>query len=365
MAGNAASDDANGRNALLDVAYPVTFFDSTTDEALAARIVLKDGGHEEANINLRAVPALHMVVETPLRQDGSIARAELRQTIFGVETSAESAGFLDAVKTGTVEFSGVAPGRYELVQGDPPRVAELEATASQQVDPVAGTPVVSVSGYLRASSGAPGVAMAKGAGPTSESGPTSSSGLPEEMTLTLSSVGGGHRAQQFQATAIGGAFSFPMVPAGVWEIWAESGGLQLPIVSTTVASRTIAGNRVTVQEKPISVVLTLSQGGTRVEGFVRKGSKGVAGAMVVLAPSDPTLLRALVRRDQSDSDGSFSLRDVAPGTYTLIAIQDGWDLDWTRPGALTRFLGEGIAVTVPEKGAKLVQQSRAVPVQVR
>ena len=307
-AGNAASDDANGRNALLDVAYPVTFFDSTTDESSATRIVLKDGGHEEANINLRAVPALHLVVETPMRQDGSIARAELRQTIFGVETSAESAGFLDAMKTGTVEFSGVAPGRYELVQGDPPRVAELEATASQQVDPAVGSPVVSVSGYLRSSASAPGVAMAKGAAPAQGAGLPQDSGLPGEMTLTLSSVGGTHRARQFQATAIGGAFSFPMVPAGLWELWAESGGLQLPIVSTMVGSRTVAGNRVTVQDKPVSLVLTISEGGTRVEGFVRKGTKGVAGAMVVLAPTDPTLLRALVRRDQSDSDGSFSLR---------------------------------------------------------
>ena len=108
-----SSPDAEAsKNAELDVAYPVTFFDATTDEEAATRIPLKQGGREEANIGLHAVPALHLVVETPQKQDGSIARPELRQIIFGIETSAEGAGFHDATETGTVEFSGVAPGRY-------------------------------------------------------------------------------------------------------------------------------------------------------------------------------------------------------------------------------------------------------------
>ena len=35
-------------------------------------------------------------------------------------------------------------------------------------------------------------------------------------------------------------------------------------------------------------------------------------------------MAGLIRRDQSDSDGSFALRDVVPGQYTVVAIQDGW-----------------------------------------
>ena len=343
--------DANAdKNAALDVAYPVTFFDATTDEQAATRIMLKEGGREEANMSLHAVPALHLVVDTPQKQDGSIARAELRQTIFGIETSAESAGFLDAMKKGTVEFSGVAPGRYELLQGFPPRLAELDATDSGQVDASAGVPVFSVSGSLR--NGRSSFA-------------TQGAGLPEDLTVSLKPLEGTVGKAPVQGTVMRGAFSFPFVPAGNWEMWVENGGAQLPILSISAGGQTQAGNRVIVKDKPLSLVVTLSQGGTRVEGFVRKGGKGVAGAMVVLVPKDPARLRALARRDQSDSDGSFSLREVAPGQYSVVAIEDGWTLDWARPGGLAGYLAHGIEVTVTDQSGKHVELSAAVPAQSR
>ena len=328
----------------LDVAYPVTFFDSTTDESSAIRIVLAGGRREEANINLHAVPALHLVVDTPSRPDGSIARAELRQTIFGAQVSAESAGFLDAMRTGTVEFTGVAPGRYELAQGDPPRVVELELGASQHVDPSLGTLTVPVSGSLRAGPGA---------------------APPEDGTVSLIANDGTRGQAPLQAALIHGAFSFSTVPAGLWELWADAGGRALPVRSITVDGGTRAGNLVTVRDRPVQVVGAVSTGGTRVEGFARKGSKGMAGAMVVLAPRDPALHRALVRRDQSDSDGSFSLRDVAPGHYTVVAIEDGWELDWAQPEALARYLPRGIGVTVSEGAGKAVRLGGEVQVQGR
>ena len=328
--------------AALDVAYPVTFFDSTTDEGSAAPIVLAGGAREEADINLHAVPALHLVVETPRRQDGSIARAELRQTIFGTEFSAESAGFLDAMRTGTVEFTGVAPGHYELSQGDPPRIADVDASTSQQVDPSLGAPTMAVAGTLRA---APGFV------------------LPEGISVSLSSLDGGHGQSMLQANGIRGAFNFAAVPPGTWELAADAPGRTLPISSVTVGNRVRAGNQVTVRDRPVQVVATVSLGETRVEGFVQKNGKGKAGAMVVLVPKEPAAFRALVRRDQSDSDGSFSLHDVAPGQYTVVAIEDGWDLDWAQPEVIGRYLPRGIAVTVTERQGKQVRLSEPVPVE--
>jgi len=347
----------NDAAAALDVAYPITFFDSTTDEGSATRIVLAGGVREEADINLHAVPALHLVVETPRRQDGSIARTELRQTIFGIEAFSAIAGIQDAMRTGTVEFTGVAPGHYELTQGDPPRIADLDANGSQQVDPGLGTPTVSVSGALRA---APGFV------------------LPDGLSVTLNSLDGG-RGQLLHANCIRGAFNFASVPPGTWELEAGAPGRTLPISSVTVGNRVHAGNQVTVPDRPVQVVATVSLGETRVEGFARRvraagdrsagagaaEGKGQAGAMVVLVPKEPAAFRALVRRDQSDSDGSFSLHDVAPGQYTVVAIEDGWDLDWTRPEVIGRYLSQGIAVTVTERQGKLVRLSKPVPVESR
>ena len=72
---------------------PITYFDSTTDEASASPIVLTGGSRVEADVSLHAVPALHLMVEAPRKQDGSAAVPELKQTIFGTRTSLAERGF--------------------------------------------------------------------------------------------------------------------------------------------------------------------------------------------------------------------------------------------------------------------------------
>jgi hypothetical protein len=111
--------------------------------------------------------------------------------------------------------------------------------------------------------------------------------------------------------------------------------------------------------------VTITQGATCLTGFAKRDGKGVAGVMVVLVPAELSALQALARRDQSDSDGSFSLRDVAPGQYTLVAIEDGWELDWAQPEVIARYLRGGIAVTVSDKPGKLQPLAEPVPVQMR
>ncbi len=341
--GAAARRNGGNESSPLDVAYPITFFDSTNDEASATPVVLAAGSREQADINLHAVPALHLQVASPFKANGAaMARPELRQMIFGVQISAESAGFIDAMQSGVAEFNGVAPGRYELVQGDPPRISELDATTSQSVDPNTGTPAVSVNGLLRSSSGA---------------------ALPENVTVLLEPVG--RTRATIPTNAHKGKFKFDAVPPGTWSVWTSTQGNNLPVVSVTTAETAVAGNQVTIRDRSLSVVATVSQSLSRVEGFTRKDGKGLAGAMIVLIPRQPSAYRALVRRDQSDSDGSFSLRDVPAGQYTVIAIEDGWKLDWTRRDNLARFLAGGVAVTVGDRPGAVVSLSQPVAVQAR
>lgn len=341
-----ASDGAES-STVLDVAYPVTFFDSTTEEGSAASIVLTGGGREQTDVNLHAVPALHLTVDTPRKPDGSIARVELRQTVFGIQVAAESAGFLDAMRTGTTEFNGVAPGQYELTQGDPPRIAELDATASQQIDPTIGAPAVTVSGTVRSASGP----------------------VPPTATVMLTPADAAHRQNAIAAACIRGGFSFQSVPPGVWEFSVETvgtpGSKPMAVVATTVDGVAHAGNTVTVRDRPVTLQATVSQGATQVEGFARKDGKGVAGVMIVLAPKNLGAMKTLARRDQSDSDGSFSLRDIVPGQYTVVAIADGWELDWSQPEVISRYLRGGVAVTVSDSSGKLLTLPEAVPVENR
>jgi hypothetical protein len=59
--------------------------------------------------------------------------------------------------------------------------------------------------------------------------------------------------------------------------------------------------------------------------------------MIVLVPENPAQNRDWFRRDQSDLDGTFSLRGVVPGAYKIVAIEDGWDLDWSQPEVIAAY----------------------------
>jgi hypothetical protein len=331
-------------NRALDVAYPITFFDSTSDEASASPIVLTGGTRAEADVSLHAVPALHLGVEAARKQDGSAAVPELKQTIFGTMLSSRSADFMDAITNGHAEFTGVAPGQYELTQGDPPRVVELDANTSQQVEPSAGIPAVAVSGTLQTATGG---------------------SLSGEAVVILEPADGSQGLKPMVSDFNRGSFSFAAVPAGKWKLRAEIGGMQAPVISIAVGGRPHSGNVVTVQDRALTLVVKVSAGGTRVEGFAGVVGKGKAGVLVLLVPKDPAAFPELVRRDQSNSDGSFSMRDAAPGQYTVVAIEDGWALDWTRPEVIGRYLPGGIAVTVTDTMDKIVRLSGPVPVQGR
>ena len=87
--------------------------------------------------------------------------------------------------------------------------------------------------------------------------------------------------------------------------------------------------------------------------------------MVVLVPKHPEANIELFRRDQSDLDGSFVLQGVIPGTYIVIAIADGWDLDWSRSGVLAKYAGKGQTVVVPGSESHPVQLPEAVEVQTK
>jgi 5-hydroxyisourate hydrolase-like protein (transthyretin family) len=330
--------------AMLDVAYPVTFFDSTTDEPSATEIKLAGGGREEASISLHAVPALHLLVPTALKQDQSLASPKLQQSVFGTPLATGGTGFFPGGETMLMEFTGVSPGHYQLTQGDPPRIVELDATASQQIDPSQGTPTVTVSGTLRA---------------------TNFFVLPENLSVYLVSLDDAQEHAPRQANCVKGAFTFDAVFPGAWELMVQSPGKTLSVSSIFAGKKVLDGNDFTVKDKPVQIEATVSLGEARVEGFAKKNGKALPGAMIVLVPRNPEAHGDKFRRDQSDSDGSFSLRDVAPGDYTVVAIEDGWELDWARPEVIGHYLLKGVAVTMTENSGKLLQPSEEVQVQSR
>src|SRR5258708_36514529 len=64
---------------------------------------------------------------------------------------------------------------------------------------------------------------------------------------------------------------------------------------------------------------------------------------------------------QSDSDGTFALREILPGKFLLMAIENGWNLEWTNPAVLKPFRERGDVIEIVPGDAKNV----AVNVQRR
>ena len=115
----------------------------------------------------------------------------------------------------------------------------------------------------------------------------------------------------------------------------------------------------------MTVALSLAGGTVNVEGFAKRAGKGTSGAMIVLVPKDPETNRELFRRDQSDQDGSFLLRSIIPGTYTIVAIENGWDLDWSRPGVIAHYAKQGQPITVSNQTQSIMHLPNPVEVQPR
>jgi hypothetical protein len=331
----------------LDVAYPVTYFDSTTDEAAATPIVLGGGSREEANVSLHAMQALHVSADVPPAPSVVSRPLHLRQIVFGA-TVGVVIPTIQRPQGGMQEFLGIAPGHYELTQGDPPRIAELDLNSSQDVDPELGTPTVTVSGTVAAVAG------------------TAMTGDFFVSLEPLENPAGGISNQAIMVPgAQQGSFRILAVPPGRWALHFSEAGAEMPVLSISIGDKVHAGSEFTVRDQPLNLVARVSAKTTSIEGFAKKDGKGLAGAMVVLVPKDKALLPERVRRDQSDSDGSFVLANVAPGDYTVVAIENGWELDWTRPEVMARYLSGGVAVPVTDSSGNVLSLSQPVPVEQR
>lgn len=340
----------------LDVAYPITFYADATDSNAATPIVLKAGDHPQINLTMHAVAAVQLrvkVPEPPADANGAPTRGFvpplLTQPTFGrsenTTPTVASLGTADGQRYW--EISGLAPGAYTLQfpsengQGQGAGSAEIDLAGDQVLDHSSVAAGVEVSGTL---------GMAFGAKP------------PENLNVTLAPVDG--RNGDGQKVSPDGTFTFHGVAPGAYALIVAGGGRQLPVLRIRTAGREIEGDRIQVGSDPVTFSVTAAEGSVTLNGFAKRNGQGLGGTMVVLVPRHPRANPYLFRRDQSDSDGSFSLYRIVPGHYTLIAIDDGWELEWAREGVLQKYLAQGMQLDIREDATK-IDLPEPVAVQVR
>ena len=236
----------------------------------------------------------------------------------------------------------MAPGAYEVREGAPRRRVLLNLSHSQDLPPNAGRGAAALKVTIK------GLA---------------NEALPPDARVSLLWSDKAHPREPLQAEIEKNQCEFGIVAPGTWELFIASRMSAFPILATSFDGQTHTGNRLRVMDKPLDVELSVRTAPTVVDGFAWREGKGKAGVLVLLIPQDPGNHTDLIRRDQSDSDGSFTFRAVPPGTYTAVAIENGWNVEWQRPEVLARYLPNGVGVSVPDQPGPLYHLAATVPIQ--
>jgi uncharacterized surface anchored protein len=329
----------------LDVAYPVTYYPDATDSDGATPIPVQGGEHLQVDMHLNPVPALHLLVHVPGNDRRGFMFPVLEQPAFDGSTFIQPNGGR-MVSPGVFEVTGIPAGHYNLRIRGPGVDAQMNGVDlskdGQQVDATAAEPTASLKLSVQT--------------PEETSLPK---GLSVALRSKSRSFAGLHRLDEK------GEGEIDDIPAGNYEVVVFGSRKRYSIAHILAEGAEVSGHRLTLTAgASASASLRLVAGSVAVEGVVNKAGRGFAGAMVVLVPKDPEGNRDLFRRDQSDLDGTFSLHDVVPGSYSLLAIENGWDLDWSQPAVIAAYSKHGRAMLVSDS-EKQLNLAEPIPVQAK
>jgi carboxypeptidase family protein len=352
---------------LLDVVYPVTFFPGTARLTDAARLSLAAGAAETADFQLHAVPSLHLRVSVPVEPPLTVTSRDDdgQETTSQVESPAAVYASLrigDAyteqlqarstdIAPGVIELSGLPPGEINLVstsflsdqneQKYVSRSKTLDLTGDTAIDLNPQGAPAKVSGVVQS-----GQFLAAASADESSPPDQTSVQAPSTLSISFRSVASGETYDAPVSSK--GAFSFSgsLLPAGAYEVDLLSPG-NLRVSSVEATGAAVSGRTVELPaDHPVSLVVHTMEPKCALSGFALKNRKPVSGAMVLLVPQDSGSGAPRYYRDQSDSDGSFLIGGLFPGRYTLLAIENGWDLEWADPAVLLRYLPAGQPVAI-------------------
>jgi protocatechuate 3,4-dioxygenase beta subunit len=330
----------------LDVAYAITYYGDATEPDDATPIPVRGGDHLQADIHLNPVPALHLIFHVPENGPNGFTMPMLQKPSFDGMEMIQSDG-MQQVSPGVFEMTGVAPGRYSVRTPEAGRGAE-----ANEVDITTNGQELDMSTAQRASTVKATIQV------------LGEATLPPQIEVALRNSK--MRIVAWQEMDTKGEVVFQDLAPGKYDVLAGSRPKAYSVARMSSESGVIAGHTLNVTAgASMAITLSLVGGTVNVEGFARRAGKATSGAMVVLVPRNPESNRELFRRDQSDQDGSFLLRSVIPGSYTIVAIENGWDLDWSRPGVIEHYAKQGQTITVTGQTQTTMHLTDQIEVQSR
>jgi hypothetical protein len=297
--------------AAFDVVFPISFYPGATNPGSASTIMLDEGQEFTADFVLNAVPALRLRLNHFSNSPEQPRNASLAAKVFGTQIGLLGQRASQADEN-SYEIAGVAPGKYVLDIESYGAVREkhstvVNVTADMEFDVDAATPAPSIRGVVQRDGGL-------------------------NLTPQASVLLWNPRRNEALEAAIDnkGQFEFSpdLLAPGDYSVFVAS-GLNSTIGRLAATGAQVEGQTIRIAaSKQIELKIDLSTSLSTINGIARKHDEPFAGVMILLVPQSPGNNLPLFRRDQSDSDGTFTLHDVLPGRYKILAIEDGWDVEW-------------------------------------
>lgn len=371
-----------------DVVYPITFFPNATSLAEATRFAIAPAATETADFQLHAVPSVHLRVRvpvtpvtiTPQHEEGqqTANQGESPGDVAQVVSSPDVGlalkigdSYTDQIEParkeiapGIVELSGIPPGQVEvsMLSGPEDSVVSHGRTLNLSGDTefdLSAQGDANVSGVILSSRFTPSPDTAStGQAPLGQGSPAQA--LENDLSNEALTFRSRKTGETYEATVSSrGRFTLESstLPAGPYEV-EFSGQSQLHVSSLEATGATISGRTIEIPSgQPVNLIVHAAEANCSLSGFALKNGKPVAGAMVLLVPQDPGHDMSLYHRDQSDSDGSFFMSPLFPGRYILLAIENGWELEWADPKVMFQYLPGGLPLEL-KPGASLTLNTK-------
>jgi len=334
--------EAEMEHSPFDVAYPLTYYSGASDIAAATPVKLGTGDNATANIILRAVPSVHLRIQEPPEDAARPRNIQLfHEGPGGTRMYVNTMQYGNGI--GGMYIGGFAPGHYEveLRRFDPKDGKPLEV-GTQTID-------VSGDGTFEPHPAANGLISGK---------IVTDRPLPDGQPLVVQLRAGPFSTVVSAQIPADGSVTFPGVVAkpGKYEV-EIAGQSDIGVQSVSAIGAKASGRMVELTGAgPVELTIVIGSGKRgEVNGLAGQDEKPVAGAMVLLLPEDQRFWKTFIPRDQSDTDGSFTMGQVPPGKYRAIAIDDGDELEYTNLDVMQPYLDAAQWVTVPPGGKTKIQ----------
>jgi protocatechuate 3,4-dioxygenase beta subunit len=338
--------------------FVTTFFPAVASAESATPIHLQPGQEISGlEIRLHAVPSFHIRGRIAGAGDG----AKSGRLMLSIKSEANEGfgfrGFAQVKEDGTFDASGMAPGAYQLTATFLGKNGQMETVSSQPVMvtsqdindvTLAPQPVISVHGLVRVTGTSP-----PGAKPWN----------PSRFHVTLVTADMyGKPAGTSASTKADGSFTVENVAQRVYRLetsGAPDGAYLQPVRFNGEAvpsqkldlTRSTSGDLVLVfRYGAPELVVKAKTAAAQMNGGVRPPAP-----MLMLLPDPPHEDSSGVEERQADENGSFTFKELTPGSYRAFAFEE---LDWNalnNPAFLKAIAAKGTLLELKEGDRKQIE----------